>query len=193
MTWLSKLLRRKKRKPQSLRERYAQYDIGRESYGDLNVRSWNEGASLQVGAFCSIAAGVKVFLGGEHRTDWVTTFPFPVLWPSQAGNIQGHPRTRGDVIIGNDVWIGTEAVIMSGVQIGDGAVIGARSVVTGNVPPYAIFAGNPARLIRFRFEPEQIERLLATKWWALPNEEIGPLLPHLLSNDIEAFLRILEK
>lgn len=194
MTKLVDRIRRqfKKRRNPSLQERYPQYLIGKHSYGDLKVRDWGEGARLEIGSFCSFASGVKILLGGEHRADWVTTFPFPATWV-EAADIPGHPYSKGDVTIGNDVWIGTEAIILSGVQIGDGAVIGARSVISQNVPPYAIVAGSPARLIRYRFEPELIERLIAVKWWNLSDESIRPLLPLLLSNNIEAFLTATEE
>lgn len=188
MGWLGKLRRRLRGKKRGLAERFPQYTIGRASYGDLEVRSWKEGATLQVGAFCSFAAGVKIFLGGEHRTDWVTTFPFPALWKEQAGHIPGHPKTRGNVVIGNDVWIGAEAVIMSGVRIGDGAVVGARAVVTRDVPPYAIVAGNPAALIRQRFAEPVIERLREIAWWTWSDERITRLMPLLLSDRIEDFI-----
>lgn len=177
----------KHRKAVSLQERYPQYTIGRHSYGHLKVDEWGEGAMLRIGAFCSFAGGVRVFLGGEHRVDWVTTFPFSDLWPAARGT-PGHPHTRGDVIIGNDVWVGTEALIMSGVRIGDGAVIGARAVVTKDVPPYAIAAGNPAKLVRFRFAPHIIEQLMRIGWWDFDDAQIEQLLPLMLSSDIETFL-----
>lgn len=176
------------RKKLTLQERYPNYEIGRHSYGGLRVIEWGEGKKLKIGAFCSFGSGVKVFLGGEHRVDWVTTFPFPVLWKSAAGHIEGHPHSKGDVIIGNDVWIGQEAVILSGVTIGDGAVIGTRAVVSRDVPPYAIVAGNPARLMRMRFEQHQVDRLLAVAWWSMHDEQISKLMPLLLNNDIEQFL-----
>lgn len=185
---LSRIRRRFKRKKVTLQERYPQYDIGPYSYGDLKVVEWGEGKTLKVGAFCSISRSVKVFLGGEHRVDWVTTFPFTELWKQDAGYITGHPLSKGDVIIGNDVWIGSEAVILSGVRIGDGAVVGARAMVAQNVPPYAIVAGNPARVIRMRFEPQQIERLLALAWWDKDIALVKQWLPDLLNNDIDGFL-----
>lgn len=185
---LTRIRRIFKQKKPSLQERYPQYTIGRHSYGDLKVRQWGEGAELQIGAFCSFASGVKIFLGGEHRVDWVTTFPFPALWKCDEARVAGHPHSKGDVIIGNDVWAGTEAVILSGVHVGDGAVIGARAVVTRDIPPYAIVAGNPARIIRMRFEPSQIARLLAVRWWTWDDEKIRSMLPFLLSDDISGFL-----
>ena len=174
-----------------LSQRYPRYQIDRDTYGWPRVVDSGEGATLKIGAFCSIAKGVAIFLGGEHHTEWVTTFPFPALWRA-ARQIQGHPKTKGDIIIGNDVWIGQDALILSGVTIGDGAVIAARAVVTKNIEPYSIVAGNPARLIRKRFPEETIARLLGVAWWTWPTEEIEQALPLLLSNDIEAFLRYAE-
>jgi acetyltransferase-like isoleucine patch superfamily enzyme len=170
-----------------LAERYPEYQIGSETYGDLRVHTWNQGTTLKIGSFTSVALGVQVFLGGEHRADWVTTFPFSVLWP-QANSIHGHPGTKGDVVIGNDVWLCTESVILSGVTIGDGAVVGARAVVAKNVPPYAIVAGNPAKIINYRFSDDQIHRLISIRWWEWPNDKILRAMPDLLSEDISTFL-----
>ncbi|MBI5566776.1 MAG: CatB-related O-acetyltransferase [Chloroflexi bacterium] len=171
-----------------LRQRYSRYPIGHGTYGWPRVIDAGEGATVRIGAFCSIAKGVKIMLGGEHHTEWVTTFPFSVLWPA-ARHIGGHPQTKGDVIIGNDVWLGEDALILSGVQIGHGAVVAARSVVTKNVEPYTIVGGNPARVIRRRFSDDVIARLLASAWWEWPADEIERALPLLLSADINAFLR----
>jgi chloramphenicol O-acetyltransferase type B len=177
--------------PFSLSNPHAQWSIGRGTYGDPHIHDWGEGARLKVGAFCSIANGVKIFLGGEHRIDWITTYPFNVLWP-QAQEFAGHPATKGDVSIGNDVWIATDAVILSGVSIGDGAVIGARAVVTKNVAPYSVVAGNPARAMRTRFEQSAIERLLKVCWWDWPDHRIQLGMPFLLNSDIEGFLEFAE-
>ncbi len=174
-------------KTKILKDKYPQYDIGRHSYGNPEIRTWKEGSTLKIGAFCSIAKGVKIFLGGEHRIDWATTYPFPALWDC-ARNISGHPRTKGDVTIGNDVWIGTESIIMSGVTIGDGAVVGARSVITKDLDPYAIWAGNPACFIKKRFPEIIIEELLQLKWWSLDDSELSHILPLMLNDNIEAFL-----
>ncbi|HHO77101.1 MAG TPA: CatB-related O-acetyltransferase [Deltaproteobacteria bacterium] len=166
---------------------YPEYDIGRGTYGVPVIRSLGEGSTLKIGAFCSISSGVQIFLGGEHRTDWVTTYPFNIVW--KAGNmIKGHPRTKGDVVIGNDVWVGTESIILSGVTIGDGAVVAARSVVTKDIPPYTIAGGNPARPIRKRFDDDIIQRLLSIRWWDWDEAMIESYLPMLLNSDIRAFL-----
>ena len=176
------------RKALKIDKRYPQYSFGEGTYSsDLKIFSWNEGAELSIGSYCSIADGVQIYLGGEHNVDWVTTYPFSVLWES-GRNISGHPKTKGDVRIGNDVWIGKEAIILSGVNIGDGAVIGARSLVTKDIEPYAIVGGNPAREIRKRFENQIIEELLKIRWWEWPAERIKIALPLLLSKNIESFI-----
>ncbi|MER3446528.1 MAG: hypothetical protein C4291_06635 [Candidatus Dadabacteria bacterium] len=164
------------------------YQVGRSTYGEPIVLSWNEGTTLTIGSFCSIADGVVIFLGGEHRTDLITTFPFNVFHES-AKHIKAHPISKGDVVIGNDVWIGRGAVILSGVHVGNGAVIGAEAVVARDVPPYAIVVGNPARVVSYRFTPQQIEQLEQIAWWSWTDEEIERAMPLLLSNDIEAFLK----
>lgn len=172
---------------EALRSRYPEYEIGRGTYGDLTVKHWGEEAVLKIGNFCSIAQGVTVFLGGEHRPDWVTTYPFNILWP-EARDFTGHPKTKGDVTIGSDVWIGTDALILSGVTIGNGAVIGARSVVSRPVPAYSIAVGNPATISRMRFPETIAERLEKVRWWDWPDDIILRAMPDLLSKDISIFL-----
>lgn len=167
---------------------YGAIEKGRGTYGTPRVSQWGENARLKIGNFCSIAENVHILLGGEHRSDWVTTYPFNVLWPKVAGHIKGHPRTKGDVIIGNDVWIATGAFILSGVTIGDGAVIAAHAVVTKDVPPYAIVGGNPAKIIRYRFDETTIQKLLEISWWDWPDEKIKGSIDLLLSDDIDAFV-----
>lgn len=168
-------------------------DIGKYTYGEKNitVRSWGEGAKLRIGAFCSIAGNVKVYLGGNHRTDWITTYPFGHINKGVFNRFNGvgHPATRGDVCIGNDVWIGENVTIMSGVTIGDGAVIANNSHVVKSVEPYSITGGNPARHIRFRFSEEQIAALLAIQWWKWDDTRINNHLTTLCSDDIDAFIR----
>lgn len=168
--------------------RYAIYNIGEWTYGQPDVFSWNEGATLVIGKFCSIAGRVTIMLGGEHNVDWVTTYPFNPLFP-QASAYTGHPKTKGNVTIGNDVWIGYDSFILSGVSIGNGAVVAARSTVTRDVPPYSIVGGNPAKIIKYRFSPEVITELEQMAWWNWPLPFILQALPLLLSNQIEAFIQ----
>lgn len=166
---------------------YKKYDIGAWTYGEPRICDWGEGTTLKIGKYCSIAEGVTIFLGGNHRTDWVTTFPFSKLW-SEASHIPGHPASNGNVVIGNDVWIGFQSLILSGVTIGDGAVIAARSVVTKNVPPYAIVGGSPAKVLHMRFSPDEIHWLLSIAWWNWPEEKIVNALPLLLNENITPFI-----
>jgi acetyltransferase-like isoleucine patch superfamily enzyme len=167
-------------------------EVGRHTYGheQITVRHWGEPATATIGAFCSIADRVQIFLGGNHRVDWVSTYPFPEFadrWPTARG-IEGHPATNGDVVIGNDVWIGSNATILSGVTVGDGACIGADATVTKDVRPYAIVAGNPAQELRRRFADETIEKLLAIRWWEWDDERIAANIPLISSPDIERFI-----
>lgn len=147
---------------------------------------------LIIGSFCSIGSGATFIMAGNqgHRSDWISTFPF--FWMSDvqafAGAENGY-KPAGDTVIGNDVWIGSEAIIMSGVTIGDGAVIGARALVTKDVEPYAIVGGNPAKIIRKRFEDSDIVRLLELRWWDWSDEELRDAMPILSSGDVSALHR----
>jgi len=169
------------------------FEIGDFTYGIPKIFfPESKNARLKIGKFCSISDEVIIFLGGNHRTDWVTTYPFmsfPDEWP-EAKDIPGHPASKGDVIIGNDVWFGYGAMIMSGVTIGDGAVIGAGAVVTKDVEPYSIVAGNPAQLIRKRFDKETIRQLLEIKWWDWPIAKIKANIEVILSTDIPKILQL---
>jgi acetyltransferase-like isoleucine patch superfamily enzyme len=165
--------------PDSLRSQKvgnSQIEIGRFTYGleGLTVKEWGEGASLTIGAFCSIAEGAQIFLGGNHRPDWITTYPFGHIYQDQLGADAptGHPATNGSVQIGNCVWIGSNATIMSGISVSDGAIIAANSTVTKNVGSYEIFGGNPAKLIRKRFDEAIIEKLLKLQWWNLATKDV---------------------
>lgn len=140
---------------------------------------------IKIGKYCSIAEAV-IFDGGfNHNVNSVSTYPFNRL----AGLFEliGHPVCKGDIIVGNDVWIGEGAMIMAGVTIGDGAVIGARSVVTKDIEPYSISVGAPAKHKRYRFTKEQIEKLLTIKWWDWESEKIKANA-QLLMGDIDIFL-----
>ena len=124
------------------------------------------GDRLVIGRFCSIGAEARFIMnGGNHPTDWITTYPFPAFGEGWEDAMPAQWPTRGDTVIGNDVWIGYGAIIMPAVHVGDGAIIGTGAVVTRSVPPYAIVGGNPAAVIRYRFESAVIDRLLALRWW----------------------------
>ncbi len=176
--------------------KYRNWQIGDYTYGSpdgspLVVYS-GEKSKLVIGKFCSIAHNVIIFLGGNHRPDWITTYPFSVFF-TEASHIPGQPTTRGDVIIGNDVWIGEGATIMSGVTIGNGAVIASKCLVTKDVPPYTIVGGNPSKTIRKRFDDETIDRLQASQWWDWSIDKILSHADLMLNNDPNLFLDQVEK
>lgn len=147
------------------------------------------GDKLIIGKFCSIASGTKFIMGSaNHRLGSVTTYPFNVFGGSWQENTPDHMSQlpfKGDIVIGNDVWIGRESIIMPGVKIGDGAIIAAYSVVTKDVEPYSVVGGNPARFIKKRFNDELIELLLEFKWWDLSPEKLVAVLPLLCDFDLE--------
>ena len=172
--------------------------IGRYSYGDnlIKVQQWKEGASLQIGSFCSIAKGVTFLLGGNHRTDWISTYPFGHVYANEMGinPASEHPKTNGDIIINDDVWIGQNSTILSGIKVGAGAVIAANSTVVKNALPYKIYGGNPAKLIKPRFNNQITDLLLMLKWWELDIEEIKKIHPILCSEPSEkAIKKLLSK
>ncbi|GHT76468.1 hypothetical protein FACS1894124_8430 [Spirochaetia bacterium] len=142
---------------------------------------------LIIGKFCQIASGVEFIMNGaNHQMACVSTFPFYIFekWNEGVPSLDKMPL-KGDTIIGNDVWIGQNAAILPGVKIGDGVIIGTKSVVGSNVEPYSIIAGNPAKVIRKRFDDELIEIMLKLRWWDLPVEEINTLIPILHNNNLE--------
>ncbi len=140
------------------------------------------GDKLTIGKFCAIASGVEFILnGGNHLVDAVSSYPFSIFGNGWEHAMEGRQfPNKGDITIGNDVWLGYRSVILAGVTIGDGAIVGAYSVVTKDVPPYTIVAGNPAKEIRRRFEEEEINQLLALRWWDWPLEKITAKV-HLLT------------
>jgi len=144
---------------------------------------------LVIGKFCSIACGAKfLFNSANHTFHSLSTYPFPIFyeqWGLDRRDVAGAWDNKGDIVVGNDVWIGYEAVILAGATIGDGAVIGARAVVTGDVPPYTIVGGVPARPIRKRFSEETISALLALKWWDWPRERIARKIEAIQSGRID--------
>lgn len=163
------------------------YSIGVGSYGLPKVHDWNEGSTLKIGAFCSIAANVDIFLGGHHYSQWLTTYPFATML-AETPPIPQYGFSRGDVIIGNDVWVCSNSIVLSGVSIGDGAVIAAGAVVTKDVEPYSIVAGNPAKHIKWRFDEFTRKQLLQIAWWDWPIAEISEKSQLLCSERFEELL-----
>lgn len=150
------------------------------------------GDSLRIGKFCSIACGAKfLFASANHTQTSVSTYPFPIFfeeWDLDIGDVTSAWDHKGDIVIGNDVWIGYEAVVMAGVTIGDGAIIGARAVVTKDVPPYTIVGGVPAREIRRRFSDDVIARLQELKWWDWPAEQIQRNIKNIQAGRLDLLL-----
>lgn len=145
------------------------------------------GDKLIIGKFCSIASDVKFIMnGGNHRTDWFTNYPFPVFGQGWESVMPSEWPNKGDTVIGHDVWIGYGATLMPGVQVGDGAIVAAQSVVTKAVPPYAVVGGNPAQVIRYRFDEATIEALLTIQWWHWDIEKITRHLPAICGADLQA-------
>ncbi len=148
---------------------------------------------LIIGKYCSIACGAKfIFTSANHRQASLSTYPFPIFanhWGLDWADVALAWDNKGDIVIGSDVWIGYEAVILQGVQVGDGAIIGARAVVTKDVPPYTVVAGVPARAIKQRFPQETIEALLALRWWDWPQALVQASLPAIMSGDIDQLFR----
>lgn len=177
----------KRRQELLLAPRLPEYVIGPHTVGKPVVSSGGDAVSLTIGDYCSIAEGVTIMLGNEHGTDWLTTYPFPVLWP-ECPPTQGRPATKGGVTIGSDVWIGTKTLVLSGTDIGHGAVIGAGSVVRGRIPPYAIAVGSPCRVVMHRFKSDDISALLAVHWWDWPDDIVVQALPILLSDDVSGIV-----
>lgn len=169
--------------------RLGRAQVGRGTYGYPKVEIYDRDTMLLVGSYSSIATGVTLLLGGEHRTDWVSTFPLRVTDRLPGAETGEHMPERGDLVIGSDVWVGYGAIITSGVTIGHGAVIGAGAVVTSDVPPYAVVAGNRASVVRYRFPPEQVERLLEVAWWAWSHEKVVAHVSSLNGAAVDEFLR----
>lgn len=168
------------------------YKIGLYTYGKPTVYDWGDGGGLIIGKYTSIADDVNILLGGNHRTDWVTTYPFSALteyWLEGAG-ITGHPTSKGDVIIGNDVWIGNGATLLSGIKIGNGAVIAARAVVVRDVEPYTIVGGNPSRVLKKRFSNKITKELQRIQWWDWSEKKIRENIPLLCSVNIKEFIKL---
>lgn len=139
---------------------------------------------LRIGRFCQIAHGVRfVTSGANHATDGLTTFPFPVFDPAQIG---GYQPDRRDTVVGHDVWLGYGTIVCPGAQIGNGVMVGAGAVVRGRVPDYAVVTGNPAQVVRMRFDAETVAQLIGIAWWDWPADAVAAAVPALLSGDVDA-------
>ncbi|TJV17705.1 MAG: CatB-related O-acetyltransferase [Mesorhizobium sp.] len=163
-------------------------EIGRHTYG-LTKESFfvpHRNVPVRIGSFCSVGPGVLFICAAGHRLDTATTYPIQFV----DGKIHNAPGTtgKGPITVGHDVWIGARCIILAGVTIGNGAVIGAGSIITRDIAPYAIAVGNPARTIRYRFEPEVIDRLQSLKWWDWRDDLIGERVEFLTAMGVERFL-----
>lgn len=147
---------------------------------------------LIIGKFCSIACGAKfIFTSANHTLQSLSTYPFPIFfeeWGLGKNQVATAWDNKGDTVIGNDVWIGYEAMILSGVHIGDGAIIGTRAVVTKDVPPYSIVGGVPAKEIRKRYDEETIRKLLQIQWWSWPFDKIQQSIPYIVNGKVDKLL-----
>lgn len=148
---------------------------------------------LTIGDYCSLSPEAMIYLGGRHKLDAVTTYPHRILWNMDGAGKDGFPTPTGDTFIGSDVWLCPGSQVMSGIRIGHGAIIGAGSVVTKDVPDFAVVGGNPARLIRYRFSEAQREALLHIRWWDWPEDEVRLAVPYLADSDIDAFIAYARK
>lgn len=155
------------------------------------------GDRLIIGNFCAIANGVAfVMNGANHRMDCATTYPFYIMggdWGSAIAPVTDELPLKGDTVVGNDVWIGQNVTIMPGVHIGDGAIIGTNATVASDIPPFSIAVGNPAKVIRRRFDDEMINLLERLQWWNRPIEEVDELIPILTNSDIAKAKKEIEK
>ncbi len=163
-------------------KKYKKFSVGEYTYGKPKI--YADPHTFSIGKFCSIASDVKIYTGAEHRTEWLTTYNFEKFKITK--NII---KSKGNVNIGHDVWIGDGALILSGVNIGHGAVIAARAVVVKNVQPYEIVGGNPAKHIKFRFNNEQREKLLKIQWWDWDIEKIEKNFDTILNDNIDNFIK----
>lgn len=173
--------------------------FGNTSYGKESVKIMNWGetnSNLYVGEYCSIAENCTVLLGGNHFYNNVSSYPFGKIVDIKSGNYM-YPKTiekstsysNGNIIIENDVWIGANVTILSGITIGNGSIIAMNTTVVKNVPPYSIVGGNPGKIIKYRFTDEQIEKLLSIKWWTWDYSLVEEASDLLTSEDINGFIQ----
>jgi acetyltransferase-like isoleucine patch superfamily enzyme len=170
--------------------------LGEYTYGtiDVNPITYPDGGfaegSVVVGKYCSLGPDIKAMFFRDHRVDWISTFPFPSLWGARS--IEPDCVNAEPIVIGNDVWIGSHTMLLSGAKIGDGAVIGAFSVVAGKIDPYTVVVGNPAKTIKKRFSDECIQMLLDIRWWDWPREKVMRYIDLLCCVDAEKFIQMVK-
>ncbi|STO13898.1 CatB-related O-acetyltransferase [Flavobacterium hibernum] len=175
--------------------------IGRYTYGfeSTQIYTWGEEIDITIGRFCSIGAGLRLFCGGNHSTWFASSYPFGSVYPNYLKTkvFKSIVFSNGKISIGNDVWLGRDVTVMSGITIGDGSVVAANSHVVKDIEPYSIYGGNPAKFIRYRFSSEIIEMLLELKWWNYDDSIIEKIYPLLLeapdANIYNEILLIIEK
>lgn len=172
-------------------KRFGKFQLGDYSYAnkDAYVKCWRQPCVVRTGKYCSIAK-CKFVYDGNHSTKFASTFPFLELGHSKTA--PANDMFKNEPIVGNDVWIADDAVIYSGVVIGNGAIVAGQAVVTKDVPPYAIVAGNPAIVVKYRFSKETIERLQKVQWWHLPHDFVCENLASVI-DDIDEFLKRAEE
>lgn len=171
--------------PRERAEAEGRLEIGVGTYGGFELIEYDHDAAVRIGAWCSIGDGVRFMPGGNHVLDRVTTYPLRVKLGLPSPD---DPWTKGDIVVGNDVWIGRESVVLSGVTIGDGAVVAGFSVVTSDVEPYEMVGGHPARPIGRRLTADQAERMARISWWDWDPDVVRARVDELSSPDIEGFL-----
>jgi hypothetical protein len=169
-------------------ERQGRVIRGRGTYGVPTIWTfaYEDQTKLIIGNYSAV--GGTHLLGGQHAVKHVASYPFRINYGLPGAGEDGAPVVRGDIVIGADVWVTFGTYVLSGVNIGHGAVVATGAVVAKDVPPYAIVGGNPAKIIKYRFTPEQIEALLEIKWWDWPHEEVMEAVPYLASEDIDEFI-----
>lgn len=166
-----------------------QLQMGEHSYDAPQLLSFRpHDQQVRVGKYCSISRGAQILTGGYHHAEWVSTYPFRIREGLPGAFLDGQPYSRGPVVIGNDVWVGYGALIMSGVTIGDGAVVAARALVVRDVAPYAVVGGNPAALLRHRFPAHQVQALLELRWWDWDHAKVLDNVDLLCAPSVDALL-----
>lgn len=163
--------------------------MGRGTYGTPEILTYGHKKKPHIGSFCSIADKVTIDLYGEHpHHETLSTYPFHVYL---GGGVAGFTGTKGPVVIGSDVWLCRDSHILSGVTIGDGAIIGAHTVVSKDVPPYSVVVGNPQRVVRYRYTPGDVERLLKLRWWDQEVEVLARCIPSIQCGDLDELEKII--